>query len=89
MSAMKKIRRKNWEIGLRIRNKAIEKILEVKNPRAVFKYFSQILIVFLIAVGIYVWIDPAVNFIPAPLSYFFLAILAVVLAYIHFAFKAR
>ncbi|MDO8647443.1 MAG: hypothetical protein Q7R70_03435 [Candidatus Diapherotrites archaeon] len=89
MGAMKKIRAKNLEIGLRIRNKAIEKALKIKNPRAVFKYFSQILIVFLIAAGIYVWVDPAINFIPAPLSYFFLAVLIVLFAYIHFAFKAK
>ena len=87
MSAVKKLKKANFEAGLRIRNKAVEKILDLKHPGKVFKYFTEVLIVFIIAAGILVWLDPAVNIIPAPLSYFFLAILVVLLVYIQIAFK--
>lgn len=87
MSAVKKLKKTNFEAGLRIRNKALEKILDLKHPMKVFKYFTEIFIVFLIAAGIFVWLDPAVNIIPAPLSYFFLAVLVVLLVYIQLAFK--
>lgn len=87
MSALKKLKLKNLEAGLRIRNKAVEKFFGLKHPRKVFKYFSEVLIVFLIAVGLLVWLDPAVNIIPAPLSYFFLLVLLVILVYLQAAFK--
>lgn len=87
MSAIKKLKAANWEIGLRIRKKAIERILDLKHPQKVFKYFAEVFIVFLIAAGIFVWFDPAINIIPAPLSYFFLAVVLVILVYIHLAFK--
>jgi len=87
MSTIKKLKQKNLEAGFRIRNKAVEKFFDLKHPRKVFKYFSEVLIVFLIAVGIFVWFDPAINIIPAPLSYFFLLVLLVILVYLQVAFK--
>ncbi|HIH22076.1 MAG: hypothetical protein J4478_02940 [Candidatus Diapherotrites archaeon] len=89
MSRLKRLKKANWEASFRIRKKAIEKLFGLKHPSKVFVYFSQVLIVFLIALGILVWIDPAVNVIPAPLSYFFLLVLLVILAYVQFAFKRK
>lgn len=80
-------RKKNWEIGLRIRKKAIEKFLGLKNPAGLLKYALEAGICAVIAVGIYFWVDPAANLIPAPLSYFFLVVFVAMLLYVHFAFK--
>jgi len=87
MHTIKKLREKNWEIGLRIRKKAIEKILGIRHPAAVLKYAIEAGICTVIAAGIYFWVDPAVNLIPSPLSYFFLVIFIALLFYVHFAFR--
>lgn len=86
-SKFEKARQMNWEVGEIIRSAAVFNIKKSKKPKTVAKYFAQVLIIFVIAVGIFIYLDPAINIIAFPLSFFLALFLVIILMYLQFIFK--
>ncbi len=78
----------NLLAGFFIRQRAFEKAGMVKSdPAAVAKFAASFGVVSVLALGLWVYFDPEVNLIPAPLNYFLFVFMVLVLVYIQLFFK--
>src|SRR3989344_3237428 len=85
---IKRLRQINREAGETLVDAAIRKVqLIYQKPVRVLRYVLETVFVFLIALGVFLYFDPTVNWIPTPLNMILFIFVVLIYLYVHFILR--
>ncbi|MDO8538650.1 MAG: hypothetical protein Q7S21_07255 [archaeon] len=84
MGRLQNVRKLNAEVGNAITNRAKQKLKHAStDPRVMALIVIELIIVFIVSVGIVVYLDPETNLIPFPWNLLGFAIIIIISAYLY------